>query len=197
MLNCTGWKVGWMVGPKALIKQAMFVHESTTFNNNVPGQVAVAQSLDQAFNQSYKGKTNYLEYTSDNFQESRDNCLDLLKMSTKIDFKPTACESGYFMAVDITDAKNHIPERYFAPNVNYEDDADTIVSQMHFVDNKVPLDFAFSRWLAIEKGVSVMPLSNFCLQESETKITNMARIAICKTPETFKDPELISKFVNL
>ena len=50
MLNCTGWKVGWMVGPKALVKQAMFVHESTTFNNNVPGQVAVAQSLDQAFN---------------------------------------------------------------------------------------------------------------------------------------------------
>jgi len=42
-----------------------------------------------------------------------------------------------------------------------------------------------------------MPLSNFCLQESKHKVTNMARIAICKTPETFKDVELISKFQKL
>lgn len=65
---------------------------------------------------------------------------------------------------------------------------------MQFIDNQVPLDFAFCRWLAVEKGVSVMPLSNFCLQESEHKVTNMARIAICKDPQTFKDAELIAKF---
>lgn len=32
------------------------------------------------------------------------------------------------MPVDITDALEHIPEKYFRPNVNYEDDADTIVN---------------------------------------------------------------------
>lgn len=61
----------------------------------------------------------------------------------------------------------------------------------------MPLDFAFCRWLAVEKGVSVMPLSNFCLQESAHKVTNMARIAICKKPETFTDPDLLDKFRNL
>ena len=46
MLNCTGWKVGWMLGPKDLVAQAMYVHEASTFNCNVPGQLAVAQSMD-------------------------------------------------------------------------------------------------------------------------------------------------------
>ena len=37
MLNCTGWKIGWAVGPAQLIQQAMFVHEAMSFNTNVPG----------------------------------------------------------------------------------------------------------------------------------------------------------------
>lgn len=37
MLNCTGWKIGWAIGPSRLIKQAMFVHEAMSFNTNVPG----------------------------------------------------------------------------------------------------------------------------------------------------------------
>jgi aspartate/methionine/tyrosine aminotransferase len=45
MLNCTGWKIGWAIGPSRLIKQAMFVHEAMSFNTNVPGQIAIARSL--------------------------------------------------------------------------------------------------------------------------------------------------------
>lgn len=37
MLNCTGWKVGWMIGPPELVKHVSYVHESCTFNINVPG----------------------------------------------------------------------------------------------------------------------------------------------------------------
>lgn len=33
--------------------------------------------------------------------------------------------------------------------------------------DRVPLDFALGRYLAVEKGVSIMPLSNFCMQESK------------------------------
>ena len=68
---------------------------------------------------------------------------------------------------------------------------------MQFSDGKVPFDFAFCRWLAIEKGVALMPLSSFCLRESPTKVTNMARIAICKTPEIFTDENLAAKFQQL
>ena len=47
MMNCTGWKVGWAVGPADLIKHVSYVHESAVFNLNVPGQVAIANSLDE------------------------------------------------------------------------------------------------------------------------------------------------------
>lgn len=36
---------------------------------------------------------------------------------------------------------------------------------MQFPDNfsEVPLDFALCRYLAVEKGISCMPVTNFCL----------------------------------
>lgn len=102
MLNCTGWKIGWSIGPENLIKQAMFVHESTSFNTNVPGQIALAKSMDQALNQEYKGFVNYLDYTRSVFQSGRDAAIELLSHSKNINFKPTVCESGYFLAVDVT-----------------------------------------------------------------------------------------------
>ena len=170
----------------------MFVHEASNFNCNVPGQIALAKSMDQAFKQGYESSQNYLEHTMRQFEAARDRALDLFKKTTSVQFKPTKCESGYFMTVDVSSAASLIPERYFRANVNYEDDAKTLVKQMQFVDGVVPLDFAFCRWLAIEKGLSLMPLSNFCLQESEHRVTNMARVAICKSPETFTDAKLLA-----
>lgn len=37
MMNCTGWKVGWAIGPADLIKNVCYVHEAAVFNINVPG----------------------------------------------------------------------------------------------------------------------------------------------------------------
>jgi hypothetical protein len=62
---------------------------------------------------------------------------------------------------------------------------------------RVPLDFALCRYLAIEKGLSIMPLSNFCLHESEHKKTEFIRLAICKEPELFTDPKMIQTFREL
>jgi N-succinyldiaminopimelate aminotransferase len=46
MMNCTGWKVGWVIGPADLIRNASQVHDAAVFNNNVPGQIAISRSLD-------------------------------------------------------------------------------------------------------------------------------------------------------
>lgn len=61
--------------------------------------------MDQAFSAPYQGFDNYFEYTRLTFEKSKNLALDVLKESTKIDLKPTTCESGYFMPVDITDAR--------------------------------------------------------------------------------------------
>ena len=48
-----------MVGPKDMVDQAMFVHEATNFNLNVPGQIAIAKSLGQAINEPYEGYSSF------------------------------------------------------------------------------------------------------------------------------------------
>jgi len=102
MMNATGWKIGWCIGPKDLVFQTKFSHEAHTFNLNVPGQIAVARSLDQAFNQEYEGHANYFDYVCDVFEKGRDSAIELLKNADGIKFKPTQCESGYFLPLDIS-----------------------------------------------------------------------------------------------
>jgi hypothetical protein len=49
----------------------------------------------------YEGHSNYYEFVRDTFEKSRNNAIEMLKLSKDIKFKPTQCESGYFMAVNI------------------------------------------------------------------------------------------------
>jgi len=62
---------------------------------------------------------------------------------------------------------------------------------------KVPLDFALCRYLAVEKGLSFMPMSNFCMQESPYKLQNYVRLAICKEANMFTSPDMVQKFRDL
>ena len=39
--------------------------------------------------------------------------------------------------------------------------------------------------LAIEKGIAMMPMSCFCLEESPFKVEDFVRLAICKDPQMF------------
>lgn len=66
MMNCTGWKVGWAVGPPDLIKHVSYVHESVVFNLNVPGQVAIAKSLEESL-KPYQGYKDYYTYVRSTF----------------------------------------------------------------------------------------------------------------------------------
>ena len=81
---------------------------------------------------------------------------------------------------------------------NYEDDKNTLTIQRKWQGrDTVPLDYAFCRWLAVEKGIALMPLSCFCLEESPHKLEHFIRLAICKTPEVFKDETLVKRFEAL
>ena len=101
--------------------------------------------------------------------------------------------------MDISGCREQIPKKYFVKNVNYEEDEKSLVRQMQFPDNfeEVPLDFALCRYLAVEKGVSFMPVSNFCLHESKKPLHNFVRIAICRPPESFNNPMMEDKFKSL
>lgn len=66
MMNATGWKVGWTIGPPELTKALGQVHEAATYNTNVPSQIAVAKSLEQCMN-PYEGHISYFEFVRHTF----------------------------------------------------------------------------------------------------------------------------------
>ena len=89
--------------------------------------------------------------------------------------------------MDISGCRDMIPKKYFEGG-NYEDDKNTNVIQRQFSD-KVPLDYAFARWMPIENGLAMMPGTNFQMDNSES-IDNFVRVAICKTPDIVTDTRI-------
>ena len=46
LLNATGWKVGWAIGPPELIRLGGIINNTTVYCTNHPAQVAIAGSLE-------------------------------------------------------------------------------------------------------------------------------------------------------
>lgn len=46
LFNATGWKVGWAVGPEALVRPMAVITNAVVYCANTPIQVSIAKSLD-------------------------------------------------------------------------------------------------------------------------------------------------------
>ena len=53
-------------------------------------------------------------------------------------------------------------------------------NRVYMNDGRIPLDLAFSRWMALERGVIVMPCSLFYHKDSAYKNDSYVRLAICR-----------------
>ena len=184
LMNATGWKIGWIIAPEQITREASLIHESGIFNLNVPGQVAIARSLDD-LSKPYEGHKSYPEYVAATFKKTRNEMVDVF-MKSGLPLTPTICEGGYFVLFDVKEARKLIPDQFLKPG-NYEDDKKTLVIQREF-KSKVPLDYAFARWLCINKGVSIMPGTSFCIEKPDM-IDNFIRVAICKQHDMVKEAE--------
>ncbi len=87
LLHATGWKVGYCMAPKWLMKEFRKVHQFQIFSVNTPVQYAIADFL--------KDQNNYLEL-SHFFQIKKDFFSNLL-INTKFDLLP--CYGSYFQSV--------------------------------------------------------------------------------------------------
>ena len=83
---------------------------------------------------------------------------------------------------DIRDCRELIPEKYLTSHEYEEQDDRPLVSKycLNMPDGKIPLDLAFCRWMAVEKGVCMMPNSFFYASYSPTICDFYVRLAICK-----------------
>lgn len=113
LFNATGWKCGWGIGPQALLKPAGVLTYTSIYCTTTPIQVAMAKSLGRIYDTDYKDGKNYVDTVCKEFQDVRDLfSAELIKLDLPI--KLNACESGYFMTLDISACKDLIPERFKA-----------------------------------------------------------------------------------
>lgn len=83
-LHVTGWKLGYIVGPAALMKEFRKVHQFNVFSANHPFQLAIADYMTEG--SSYEGISNF-------YQHKRNIFLDAISGSR---FKPVSCRGTYF-----------------------------------------------------------------------------------------------------
>jgi len=66
IFGVTGWKVGWAIGPEAIISNMKATKVFTTFTSNTPAQKGVSESLEQGL-LLYKDGLNYYEWTRQDY----------------------------------------------------------------------------------------------------------------------------------
>ena len=99
-----------------------------------------------------------------------------------IPIEPLHSEGGYFLNADVSKCRHLIPERYLTTH-DYqlpEDGPKTGSYPLFMPDGKIPLDLAFCRWMACEKGVVMMPNTFFYQPGSVNMNDSFVRMAICK-----------------
>src|SRR5262249_1684749 len=89
--SCTGWKVGWVSGPRPLVAAALRVKQFLTFVNGAPLQPAVTVALGLS--------TEYIPRLRADLERRR---VLLVGGLTDAGFTTYVPEGGYFVTADIT-----------------------------------------------------------------------------------------------
>ena len=89
---------------------------------------------------------------------------------------------------DISACRDLIPEKYRNSHEYDAGDPNPVTKRYFNMPNgAVPLDLAFCRWVASEKGVCMMPNSYFYAPNSPTIADSYVRLAICKDRQSIEN----------
>jgi len=155
----TGWRVGWLIGPESMIKPTLAASTRIVFCTNSPLQEAAAAGLEQVKQRGF-----FTDQTRE-YTERRDL---LVSAFDKLGMKYTLPQGSYFVLLDISNL--HFPEDYPFPEVL----------------NGRGRDFKACWFIAIEIGVSSIPVSEFYCEEHCEIGEAYARFAFCKDMDTIQ-----------
>lgn len=95
MFSLTGWKVGWVTGPKELMRVVANAHQFVTFTTSPALQLGIAHALERE-----------MDFTL-NLTKTLQANRDVLRAGIeKLGFRPLACEGSYFLTADIRGLTN-------------------------------------------------------------------------------------------
>ncbi|MCB0818176.1 MAG: aminotransferase class I/II-fold pyridoxal phosphate-dependent enzyme [Flavobacteriales bacterium] len=100
VFHATGWKMGYVLAPEALMAEFRKVHQFNVFSVNTPMQHALAGYLQEPAH--YEAVSPMYEAKRDRFQAGL----------ARTRFRPIACEGSYFQVADYGAIRN-VPDREF------------------------------------------------------------------------------------
>eukprot|EP01135_Chromosphaera_perkinsii_P010738 Nk52_evm17s2209 gene=Nk52_evmTU17s2209 len=162
--SVTGWKIGWIMGPKELITPIVAMQVWIPFSVCTPMQDAIANILTKALQPitvENKKFDSYYAWLRTEYIRKREYLVDALRLCG---LNPIVPEGGFFIMADTS--KMVIPEEY---------------------TKGASRDYAFCRWLTIEKGVTAIPPTAFFCDEHKPMVEDMARFAFCKKDTTLQE----------
>jgi aspartate/methionine/tyrosine aminotransferase len=165
--SCTGWKVGWAVGPPSLVRAVTAVQVWVNFSAPTPNQDAIAQCLELA-HEPYEGFTTYYEYLADKYKRKRALLVQALRDAG---MEPVVPAGGFFIMANTS----HITFPY-----------ETVIQEktQAMPSDPMPRDWALSRWLTQVVGVTSIPPSAFYSAPNLHLAKDYLRFAFCKGDDT-------------
>ena len=154
LLNCTGWKIGWLTGPADLVAGARTARQYMSFTVASPLQLAVAHAL--------RHEQEWIATLRQSMQTRRDQLLDTL---TSVGFDVVVGQGTYFLTADprplgVTDAASWclgLPEQIgvaavpFAPFTDAYSDEWSHLVRFAFCKRPEVLDLAGRRLQALAR----------------------------------------------
>ncbi|HEX4295986.1 MAG TPA: aminotransferase [Rhizomicrobium sp.] len=139
MFSLTGWKVGWVSGPKELMRVVANAHQFITFTTSPALQLGIAHGLER--------EMDFTLNLTKTLQANRDLLRDAI---AKLGFRPLACEGSYFLTADIRGLTNE-SDRAFCERLVREAGVALIPLSVFFADGTPDnlVRFAFCKKRAV------------------------------------------------
>lgn len=150
---CTGWRVGYLIGPPQLIKYVAAAHTRICYSSVSPLQEAAAVGFEQA---------DAHRFWDSAVREMKGKVARFCHVFDELHLPYSQPEGGYFVLANL--AKVRLPAGYdFPEHVRHR-----------------PRDFRMAWFLIMELGVAAIPPSEFYTREREKVAEDWMRFAVCK-----------------
>ena len=176
--SCTGWRLGYAIGPTSLLVPFKTVHSVINFSTTTLFQKACSIVFQEA------DQTGYYSWLQALLQKKRDYFCSILK---ELEVEYILPNGGYFVVANMRKFY------HLAGITDVEVASITSTTPLH----ERP-DVKFSRWLTTQVGVCPIPMSPFYVPNQRDDANNWIRFAYCKDDRTLQiaGERLVAKLKN-
>lgn len=162
--SCTGWRLGYAIGPTSLLIPFKTVHSVINFSTTTLLQKACSGVFQEA------ERVDYYSWLKNLLQKKRDYLCSVLK---QLDIEYILPNGGYFVVADM--------RKYYHLAGITDDMIRTVTANTPLLERP---DVKFSRWLTTEVGVCPIPMSPFYIPQHRNEANYLIRFAYCKDDKT-------------